>query len=159
MQMDIVMMQLKQIKPYDNNPRFNDDAVEQVANSIKEFGFKQPIVVDRNGVIVVGHTRYKAAIKLGLTEVPCLVAGDLTAKQIKAYRLADNKVAEKSSWNMELIDIELEELFGEMDMAMFGFADVTGEKIDINDLFGEATFTQREAKMVKCPHCGEQFEL
>lgn len=91
--MDIVLKQITDITPYGKNPRKNDEAVKYVAESIKQFGFKVPIVIDRNGVIVAGHTRYKAAKKLSMTEVPCIVADDLTDDQIKAFRLADNKVA------------------------------------------------------------------
>ena len=89
--MQIVNKKVEELKPYVNNPRFNDDAVEYVANSIKEFGFKVPIVIDKNNEIVAGHTRYKASLALGLDEVPCIVADDLNEEQIKAFRLADNK--------------------------------------------------------------------
>lgn len=110
------------IKPYERNPRRNDEAVKYVAESIREFGFKVPIVIDKNGVIVAGHTRYKAGIKLGLKEVPCIVADDLTEEQIKAFRLADNKTAEKAEWDFDLLEEELSELFN-FDMEMFGFDD------------------------------------
>ncbi len=94
--MKIEYKKIDDLKPYENNPRFNDDAVEYVANSIKEFGFKVPIVIDKDNVIVAGHTRYKASMELGLEEVPCIVADDLTDEQVKAFRLADNKVGEKA---------------------------------------------------------------
>ena len=99
--MKIKNLPITELKPYENNPRINDAAVPAVAESIKQFGFKQPIVIDKNNVIVCGHTRYKAAIKLGLKTVPCVIADDLTDEQIKAYRLADNKVSELASgiWN------------------------------------------------------------
>ena len=96
------------VKPYEKNPRKNDKAVDGVAESIKQFGFKQPIVIDKNGVIVAGHTRYKAALKLGLDTVPCVRADDLTQKQIKAYRILDNKLNELSSWDFETLGEELE---------------------------------------------------
>ena len=89
------------IKPYDKNPRLNDAAVDAVAESIRRFGFRQPVVVDTNGVIVVGHTRWKAAQKLGLKKVPVHVATDLTAEQIRAYRIADNKTNERAEWNLD----------------------------------------------------------
>ncbi|MCR4411290.1 MAG: ParB N-terminal domain-containing protein, partial [Thermoguttaceae bacterium] len=92
--MKIETWKLDRIRPYANNPRLNDDAVDAVAASIRQFGFRQPIVVDPEGVIIVGHTRYKAALKLGLEKVPVHVATDLTPEQIKAYRIADNKTAE-----------------------------------------------------------------
>lgn len=125
--MDIVLKKLSDIKPYENNPRKNDEAVKYVAESIKQFGFKVPIVIDRNNIIVAGHTRYKAAKKLSMTEVPCIVADDLTDEQIKAFRLADNKVAEKAEWDFELLDSELEDLF-DFDMTVFGFEEEEEEK-------------------------------
>ena len=118
--MNIIEKNLKDIKPYEKNPRKNDNAVECVANSIKEFGFKVPIVIDRDNVIVCGHTRYKAAKKLGLDKVPCVVADDLTDEQIKAYRLADNKVSELAEWDIDLLGEELDGIF-DIDMSDFGF--------------------------------------
>ena len=123
--MEIINKKLEELKPYENNPRFNDDAVEYVANSIKEFGFKVPIVIDKNNTIVAGHTRYKASIELGLDEVPCIVADDLTEEQIKAFRLADNKVSEKAEWDFNMLDAELADL--DINMTDFGF-----DKLDIN---------------------------
>jgi DNA modification methylase len=120
--MKIELRKLSDIKPYANNPRLNDDAVEAVAASIREFGFRQPIVVDAEGVIVVGHTRYKAALKLGLEMVPVHVATDLTPEQIKAYRIADNKSAELSDWDYDLLPVELGELQGmNYDLGLLGF--------------------------------------
>lgn len=116
----IVMMRLTDIKPYARNPRKNDQAVDAVANSIREFGFKVPIVVDARHEIVAGDTRYKAAKTLGMTEVPCIVADDLTPQQVKAFRLADNKVGEIAGWDFDLLAIELEEIT-DFDMEMFGF--------------------------------------
>ena len=118
--MEIRMIKVEDLKPYENNPRFNDDAVEYVANSIKEFGFKVPIVVDKDNVIVAGHTRYKASLELDLKEVPCIVADDLNDEQIKAFRLADNKVSEKSQWNFDLLTDELNEII-DIDMSNFDF--------------------------------------
>lgn len=118
--MDIVNRRLAEIHPYENNPRFNDDAVDAVAASIQEFGFKVPIVLDSEGVIVAGHTRWKAALKLQLETVPCVVADDLSPEQIKAFRLADNKVAELAYWNEEALAKELEEI-ADIDMSAFGF--------------------------------------
>lgn len=119
--MDVVNLKIKDLKPYEKNPRKNDGAVEYVANSIKEFGFKVPIVVDKDNVIVAGHTRYKAAKKLGLKEVPAIVADDLTDEQVKAFRLADNKVAEQTEWDYALLADELDEILG-IDMEDFGFS-------------------------------------
>lgn len=125
--MDIVNLRIGEIKPYENNPRKNDGAVEAVANSIKEFGFKVPIVIDKNKVIVTGHTRYKAAQELGLEEVPCLIADDLTQEQIKAFRLADNKVGEIAEWDLDLLVSELEGIT-ELDMSEFGFDELEDEE-------------------------------
>jgi DNA modification methylase len=118
--MNIIEMKIGDIIPYEKNPRKNDDAVKYVAESIKNFGFKVPIVIDKNNVIVAGHTRYKASKKLGLKEVPCIVADDLTEEQIKAYRLADNKVAELAEWDFDLLGEELSDIL-DIDMCDFGF--------------------------------------
>ena len=122
--MQIYDKRLDEIKPYENNPRHNDNAVDAVANSIREFGFKVPIVVDSDGVIVAGHTRYKAAKKLGLQTVPCLIADDLTQEQVKAFRLADNKVGEIATWDLDTLKVELDNI-GEIDLSGMGF--------DLND--------------------------
>lgn len=114
------MMNVADIKPYEKNPRKNEDAVKYVMESVKAFGFKIPIVIDKDNIIVCGHTRYKAAKKLKMQEVPCIIADDLTEEQIKAFRLADNKVAEKSEWDFDLLSEELEGLF-DFDMELFGF--------------------------------------
>ena len=114
--MEIINKKIDELKPYENNPRFNDDAVEYVAKSIKEFGFKVPIIIDKNNVIVAGHTRYKASLELGLEKVPCIVADDLSDEQVKAFRLADNKVSEKADWNFELLDDELKDIFNKYEI-------------------------------------------
>ena len=115
-----IQKKVEEIKPYEKNPRFNDEAVKYVAKSIQEFGFKVPIIIDTNGTIVAGHTRYKASIELGLEEVPCIVADDLSEEQIKAFRLADNKVSEKAEWNEELLEEELSNILN-IDMTDYGF--------------------------------------
>lgn len=117
--MEILSLRLDEIHPYEKNPRNNESAVDAVAASIKEFGFKVPIIIDKDNIIVAGHTRYKAATKLGLKEVPCIKADDLTPDQIKAFRLADNKVSELAEWDFKLLDEELEGIT--MDMEQFGF--------------------------------------
>ena len=98
------------IKPYESNPRLNDQAVDAVAASLREFGFRQPIVVDEDNIIIVGYTRWKAAKKLGLAKVPVHVAKDLAPEQAKAYRLADNQTNTLAEWNYELLPIELKDL-------------------------------------------------
>ncbi len=120
--LNIIYKKISEIKPYKNNPRNNDQAVGAVLESIKEFGFKVPIILDKDNVIISGHTRLKAAKKLKLKEIPCVVAEDLTEKQAKALRLADNKVAEIAEWNLELLEVELQELEEvNFDMSCFGF--------------------------------------
>ena len=108
--MNIVMKTLGEIHPYENNPRMNDKAAAAVAKSIQAYGFKVPIVIDANGEIICGHTRYKAAQQLGLSEVPCVVADDLTPSQVKAFRLADNKVSDVAIWDNKKLLAELDDL-------------------------------------------------
>lgn len=145
--MKVIEKKLTDLTPYENNPRYNDDAVEFVAASIDEFGFKVPIIIDKSGVIVAGHTRYKAAEKLGLAKVPCIIADDLTPEQIKAYRLADNKVAERSTWDDDKLNIEMQEL-ETFDMQTFGFDPIeeveeieNAEMLDIDESEGTTRHT------------------
>ena len=132
--MQILEKRLDEIKPYERNPRKNDEAVKYVAASIKEFGFKVPLVIDSDGVIVCGHTRYKAAQELGLPTVPCIMADDLTPEQIKAFRLADNKTAEIATWDDELLSGELADIL-DIDMGDFGFGldDEEEEEPEVTD--------------------------
>lgn len=125
--MNVKEINIKDIRPYEKNPRKNNSAVAYVAESIKQFGFKVPIIIDKNNVIVAGHTRYKAAKKLGINTVPVIIADDLTDEQIKAFRLADNKVAEQAEWDIDLLNEELEEIF-DIDMTDFGFEVLEEEK-------------------------------
>lgn len=154
--MEIITKKVDELTPYEKNPRNNKEAIDYVANSIKEFGFKVPIVIDKDNVIIAGHTRLQGAKKLGLKEVPCIVADDLTEEQVKAFRLADNKVGEYSKWDETLLSEELENIF-EIDMSDFGFKDneeeekenpyttktdipqyeITGEEPDISELVSE----------------------
>lgn len=119
--MIVVQKSLSDIIPYDKNPRYNDEAVPAVVKSIQEFGFKVPIIIDKNNIIVAGHTRYKAAKKLKMETVPVIVADDLTDEQIKAFRLADNKVGEIATWDEGLLTAELDEIL-DINMADFGFS-------------------------------------
>lgn len=130
--MELKSVNINDIKPYEKNPRKNDESVKYVVNSIKEFGFKVPIVLDKKNVIVCGHTRYKAAKEIGMTEIPCIYADDLTDKQIKAFRLADNKVGEYSFWDDDLLGGELSELL-DFDMTDFGFEDALEELDDLTE--------------------------
>ena len=161
--MKVEAKSIDEIKPYENNPRDNDDAVDAVANSIKEFGWQQPIVVDNEGVIIAGHTRYKAAKKLGLKHVPVIVADNLTPDQVKAYRLADNKTAELADWDMDLLNDELDQIRN-IDMSDFGFDELDDDQIDTEpkvddneelslDDFGDDKFE------VVCPKCGFRFNV
>lgn len=122
-ELEIKNFRIDEVKPYENNPRFNKDAVDKVANSIKKFGFKNPILVDKNMVIIAGHTRLEAAKKLKLEEVPVIIADDLDEKHAKALRLADNKVAEFSTWDFVKLDAELAELGDAFDFSDFGFGE------------------------------------
>lgn len=155
--MEIVNKKIEDLKPYENNPRKNDDAVDYVANSIKEFGFKIPIVIDKNNTIVAGHTRYKASKKLGLKEVPCIVADDLTDEQVKAFRLADNKVSEMSTWDYSLLSLELPTI--DFEMKQFGFEDV--DDVDLDSFFEDISGTKEETiedkNTIICPYCGKEF--
>lgn len=120
--MKVTLRPITEIEPYERNPRINEDAVDAVAASIKEFGFRQPIVVDSDDVIICGHTRYKAAMQLELAKVPVHVAKDLTPEQIKAYRIADNKTAELAEWDFDLLPIELGKLQEcNYDLGLLGF--------------------------------------
>ena len=123
----IIYKNVGELVPYEKNPRKNTKAVKYVANSISEFGFKVPIVIDENNVVICGHTRVLASEKLGLNEVPCIIAKDLTEEQIKAFRLADNKVSEKAEWDFDLLNEEMDEIFN-FDMEDFGFEFVDEEK-------------------------------
>ena len=165
--MEIIERRINELHPYKNNPRKNDGAVYAVMESIKEFGFKVPIVIDKNNEIVAGHTRYKAAKKLGIKSVPCIIADDLTEEQITAYRLVDNKTQELSNWDFAKLISELRELTEDFDMQLFGFGAIDGDEeageskpkeqtirsggeLDLGD-FEDETFK------CTCPNCGFRF--
>jgi len=121
---DVELREIDAIRPYEGNPRVNDQAVDAVAASLREFGFRQPVVVDSEGVIIVGHTRWKAARKLGLAKVPVHVATDLSPEQIKAYRIADNQTATLAEWDFDLLPIEIKDLqAADYDLDLLGFDD------------------------------------
>jgi ParB-like chromosome segregation protein Spo0J len=154
MELKIEYVDIDNIKPYENNPRHNEEAIPFVMNSIKEFGFKNPIIIDKNNVIIAGHTRLESAKRLGMKEVPIIHADDLTEEQVKAFRLADNKVSEKAEWNFELLDEELEDL--DINMEDFGF--LKHEDVDLNDFFEEKEqVEEKKEKTVVCPYCGKEF--
>lgn len=128
--MQIIYKTLTELKKYKNNPRKNEKAIDKVAASIKEFGFKNPIIIDKDNEIVCGHTRYEAANKLGMVEVPCIMADDLTAEQVKAFRIIDNKTNEYAEWDFDKLNLELSEL--DFDVSEFGF-NVISDMQDINE--------------------------
>ncbi len=161
--MKIEMWDIEKVKPYDKNPRRNDKAVDAVAKSIREFGFRQPIVVDKDGAIVVGHTRYKAAQLLKLKAVPVHVAADLTPQQARAYRIADNRTNETAEWDIDLLPIELGELRDDgADLKLLGFTDkelaeyLREFDTDLGDGDSDA---EDAAETVRCPKCGHEFPL
>lgn len=143
---------LDKIKPYGNNPRKNKKAVGIVAKSIKEYGFKVPLVLDSNNVIICGHTRYMAAQKLGMQSVPCVRADDLDAEQVKAFRLADNQVAEFATWDEDKLGIELEELG--IDLSEYGFG--IGKALQVSQEINLDDFDDSNFKY-ECPCCGFRF--
>ena len=149
--MQIKEMKIGDLVPYENNPRHNENAVDAVAESIRRFGFKVPIIVDKDNVIVAGHTRLKAAEKLGLETVPVIMADDLTDEQIKAFRLADNKTGELAEWDFELLKEELHEIKG-IDMSEFGFM---VEEIAKRKEQAAEEPEEGELKKIFCPRCGK----
>lgn len=157
--MTIHTLPLTEIIPYENNPRKNDKAVDLVAKSIREFGFKVPIVVDANNVIVAGHTRYKAAKRLGIDSVPCVIADDLTEQQVRAFRLVDNKTGEIAQWDVDLLGEELASI-DELDMSDLGFGDFLDfaengpEALELDEPTGED-----KHQTCHCPKCGFEFSL
>ena len=162
--MEIINMKLSEIFPYERNPRINDAAVEAVAKSIQEFGFKNPIILDKEHVIIAGHTRYRGAKQLGLTEVPCVIAEDLTPEQVKAFRIADNKTAEIAEWNYELLPLELRALQdAQFDLSLLGFDTDDLEKLlssgdDVTDGETEPDAVP-EIPEVAVSHPGEVYQL
>ena len=140
--MQIVEKRLGELQPYDNNPRKNDGAVPYVAESIKRYGFKVPIVIDKDGVIVAGHTRYLASIELGLDTVPCIVADDLTEEQIREFRLVDNKVSEFAGWDIDMLTFELEDM--DFDYETFGFELEDEDEENPYDNSGDVGSLQRD---------------
>jgi len=160
--MKIDQWDIERVKPYEKNPRRNDKAVQAVADSIREFGFRQPIVVDDAGVIVVGHTRYKAALKLGLKTVPVHVAADLTPQQARAYRLADNRSAQNAEWDIDLLPIELGELRDDgFDLKLVGFSDkeLTEYLREFDTDLEDGDDPDEAVETIRCPKCGHEFPL
>ena len=156
---EVELVGVGDVAPYERNPRKNADAIAKVKTSIQEFGFRQPIVVDAKRVIIVGHTRWMAAKELSLKKVPVHVATDLTPEQVRAYRIADNRVAETAEWDFELLDLEIEDLKGEgYDIELTGFdldeleRGATGIRPDDFESIDDTIETTHE-----CPKCGYEF--
>lgn len=156
--MQIIMKKLADIVPYANNTKKHDETqIKNVAESIKKYGWVQPLVIDENGTIVIGHCRALAAKKLGIEEVPCVVVDDLTEEEINALRIVDNKTNE-SPWDFDLLSAELPEI--DLSDFEFDFNIPTDFSDDmINDFFDEVEPKEKEPKKVQCPHCGEYFEI
>ena len=146
---------LSRIRPYPNNPRHNDHAVEAVAESIRQCSYVAPIIVDEDGVILAGHTRYKALQKLGYETADVLVKSGMTEEQKKKYRLLDNKTGELAGWDFAMLEDELSEL--DFDGFDFGF-DAVQQEADFAGLFEPSEPKEKEPKKIQCPHCGEWFE-
>ena len=147
----IEYVDINNIKPYKKNPRKNEDAIPYVMESIKQFGFKNPVILDKDNVIVCGHTRIESAKRLGITEIPCIYADDLTDEQIKAFRLADNKVGEIAEWDIDLLDTELDDILN-IDMSDFGFENIDIDWDNVEDL-SATTYDKPEHNMLECPQC------
>ena len=159
--MKIQLFPIDELKAYDNNPRrIPEEAVKVVSNSIREFGFKVPVIIDKDSVIVAGHTRVLAARELGLEKVPCIVADDLTPEQIRAFRLVDNKTSELTGWDFEMLDSELEGL--DIDMSQFGF-EIDDMNFTAEDFFSKQDSCQEvthpQKHIITCPNCGAQIDL
>lgn len=153
--MKVVDVPVSDLIPYARNPRKNDASVDSVAASIKEFGFKQPIVVDKDRVVVAGHTRLKAAQKLGLDTVPVVFADDLTPEQIKAYRILDNKVGEKSEWDAELLQLELSEI--QLDLVPFEVDFTLPAELPTEEWKEFDESIADDVPLIECPECGHKF--
>ena len=153
--MEIEEININEIIPYEKNPRKNDNAIDIVATSIKEYGIKQPIVIDKNNIIVVGHTRYKACKKLGIDKIPVLRAKDLSDAQIKGYRIMDNKSNEFAEWDMDLLNQEILELKdADFDLELTGFEDIFENKDEIKS---EKEYDENIETTNKCPKCGYEW--
>lgn len=158
MGLKIIYKNCSDLVPYENNARINDDAVEYVANSIREFGFKNPIIIDSANVIVAGHTRLKAAEKLGMTEVPCIIADDLTKEQIDAFRIADNSTAQIAQWDYDKLIKEMEHI--DYDLSQFGLKEQMEEmerqllEIDNSVEEDDSEIGSVNKRLLKCPMCG-----
>lgn len=158
--MEIFDRLVSELKPYEKNAKKHDKTqIDNVAESIKQFGFVQPIVVDKNGCVIIGHCRLEAAKKLNMAEVPCVCVDDLTEEQVKALRIVDNK-SNESPWDFDFLADELAEI--SLDGFDFDFGVDTGKdgsNVNIDKFFVDAEQKPKEPKKIQCPHCGERFEV
>ena len=157
--MKIENIDIKKIIPYERNPRRNDQAVDIVAKSVREFGFRVPVIIDKDNVIIAGHTRLKAAEKLGITEIPCVRADNLTPEQAKAFRIMDNKSHEYSMWDFDKLLDEIDQLrAANFDTTLTGFNDADLENIN-KSLKGNIDEISEESLGIKneCPKCGYEW--
>ena len=159
----IIEKDINELVPYENNARINDKAIDIVANSIKEFGFKNPCIIDKDNVLVAGHTRVEACKKLGITKVPCIVADDLTEEQIKAFRIADNSSAQVAEWDMDKLQQEIQDL--NFDFYELGLQEQLDEianslvKLETKDNeYDNQELKENTTKFHICPNCGCEFE-
>lgn len=158
--MEIIYKNPQELKDYENNPRDNTAAIEPVMESIRQFGFLVPILIDQNDEIIAGHTRKQAAIRLSMEFVPCICANNLTEEQIKAYRLVDNKTAEFASWDFDKLEQEINQIL-EVDLSAFVFPDF-GEDLQVSDedfIQGTEIVKEKKSKTITCPGCGMEIEL
>ena len=160
--MKIELVDISSIKPYENNPRkLSEKAIEKVALSLKEYGFRQPIVVDKDNIIVAGHTRFRASKKLGLTQVPVSIIDNLTPEQINAYRIADNRVSEDNQWDFPLLNLEIEDLKKDkFDLPILGFTEEELKKFMSVDTFNPTDKddqSQIDEASEKCETCGQKL--
>lgn len=156
--MKITTKKIAELKEYEENPRIIEGSIEAVANSIKAFGFSVPIVIDKDGVIIAGHTRFAAAKRLGMKEVPCYVAEDLDEEKARLFRIVDNKVSELSIWDNSKLSEELLDLSGEIDMELFGFeaprADLPAKTDNVSNVEFDAEDFGSETFAHTCKRCG-----
>ena len=160
MESTIVMRSVSALKCYENNQRHNENAVEKVAESIKEFGFLVPIVIDTNDVIIAGETRLKASKLLQLDKVPCIIADKLTDEQIKAFRLIENKTSEFATWDFEKLQEELKAI--DIDIGLYNFPELDDVELNVSDddfLKDTEIVREHHNKTTTCPKCGEVFEI
>ena len=158
--MDIINKRTDELKPYELNAKLHDERqIENVAESIRKFGWKQPLVIESDGTIIIGHCRWEAAKKLGLDEVPCVVADELTEDEIRQLRIVDNK-SNESDWDLELLASDLETI--DMSGFDFDFGELDSEPIDpdaFDHLFEDAEEKEKQPKQIQCPHCGMWFDV